>query len=137
LSGGKGQTSNKKVVCGKEKTYVNEKQKIVPHPLLEGRFSFNAITGLAKTDRNQNIIWGFNDNIVNFDKVLSMIGDKYIDEFSETVFENATLSKSPIIYLKNGNKIQEIYHKKFIRGKNGDYEFGSLESVEGITRLVA
>ena len=116
---------------------VGESNKIVPHPLLQGSFKFDAITGLANVSDNQKIIWGFDDNIVRLDAVLSKVSQDDQGKLLESVNSKELITQTPVIRLKNGNKIQEIFKKKFINGKNGDYEFGSFQGMEGVTRLVA
>ena len=120
-----------------KKAYVNGENKIVPHPQLQGRFQFDATSGLAKVDDNQKIIWGFDDNIVSIDTVVSLVEEADRYKLLESVHKREMITQSPIMKLKNGNKIQEVFQKKFIGGENGDYEFGSLEGMNGITRLVA
>jgi len=121
----------------KDKVIVGESNKIVPHPLLQGSFKFDAITGLANVSDNQKIIWGFDDNIVRLDAVLSKVSQDDQGKLLESVNSKELITQTPVIRLKNGNKIQEIFQKKFINGKNGDYEFGSFQGMEGVTRLVA
>ena len=121
----------------KENVIVGESNKIVPHPLLQGSFKFDAITGLANVSDNQKIIWGFDDNIVRLDAVLSKVSQDDQGKLLESVNSKELITQTPVIRLKNGNKIQEIFKKKFINGKNGDYEFGSFQGMEGVTRLVA
>tara|TARA_R110001583_G_C5411114_1_gene386811 strand:+ start:157 stop:591 length:435 start_codon:yes stop_codon:yes gene_type:complete len=120
-----------------KKVIVGESNKIVPHPLLQGSFKFDAITGLANVSDNQKIIWGFDDNIVRLDAVLSKVSQDDQGKLLESVNSKELITQTPVIRLKNGNKIQEIFQKKFINGKNGDYEFGSFQGMEGVTRLVA
>ena len=120
-----------------KKVIVGESNKIVPHPLLQGSFKFDAITGLANVSDNQKIIWGFDDNIVRLDAVLSKVSQDDQGKLLESVNSKELITQTPVIRLKNGNKIQEIFKKKFINGKNGDYEFGSFQGMEGVTRLVA
>ena len=86
---------------------------------------------------NQKIIWGFDDNIVRLDAVLSKVSQDDQGKLLESVNSKELITQTPVIRLKNGNKIQEIFKKKFINGKNGDYEFGSFQGMEGVTRLVA
>ena len=120
-----------------EKVYVNRQNKIIPHPRLRGSFKFDALTGLAELDANQKIIWNFPNNVVTLETVLSLVDDRDVDKFYEEINKKELITQSSVTRLKNGNKIQEIFQKKFIKGKNGDYEFGSFEGMKGMTRLVA
>ena len=118
-------------------TRFRQDKKIIPHPQLEGSFKFDFATGLAKVDQNQKIIWGFPDNIVSFDTVMSLVSDNDREQLFDSVLEKKIITESPVIELKNGNKIQEIFRKSFNGGKNGGYEFETIEKMEGVTRLVA
>ena len=118
-------------------TRLSKDKKIIPHPQLEGSFEFDFATGLAKVDQNQKIIWGFPDNIVSLDTVMSLVTHNHRDQLIESVLEKKIITETPIIELKNGNKIQEIFSKSFNGGKNGGYEFETIEGIEGVTRLVA
>lgn len=121
-----------------EKIYVDHRQqKIIPHPQLMGSFKFNAITGLATLDANQKIIWNFPHNVVSLETVLSLVDDRDRDTFNEQIHKREEITQTSVTRLKNGNKIQEIFQKEFMHGKNGDYEFASYKGIEGITRLVA
>ena len=119
------------------KACVNGENKIIPHPRLQGSFKFDALTGLAELDANQKIIWNFPNNVVSLETVLSLVDDRDVDQFHEQINKKELITQSSVIRLKNGNKIQEVFQKKFNQGKNGDYEFGSFQGMEGVTRLVA
>ena len=123
----------------KEKNVVNSQdlQKVVPHPGFQGMFDFDATKGIAEVSDNQKLIWGFDSTIVTLADVISHVEDDYLDSFLDSVYQKEDMTQSPKTLLKNGNTIQEIFMKNYTRGKNGDYEFSSMESMTGITKIIS
>jgi hypothetical protein len=91
--------------------------------LKNGKFTFNAITGVAKVDNTQCEIFGFKGSTISYDRVLEKIPGKFHDQFEETVHKKDRIVQTKIITLENGNKIREFYWKKY---HPEDYECRTL-----------
>ena len=80
------------------------------------------------------MIWGLQEPTIKFRDGLSLVDPKDRDLFLETVEKKALYTVSPILTLTSGNKMQQFYKKHY---HEEDYEYSSLLSIQGKTRLAA
>ena len=121
----------------KEAVNVHASNNLIPHPGFQGVFSFDATKGIAEVSDNQKLIWGFDSTIVTLGDVLARVEDEYLDSFLTSIYKKEDMTQSPKTLLKNGNTIQEIFMKNYNRGENGDYEYSSMESMNGVTKIIS
>lgn len=117
-----------------ELAFIKSQQKIIPFPTLAGKFFYDEKTGFAMPDEQQKLIWGFTNSKCSIMEVISKIESYSVSAFIESVTKKELFTETPTITLANGNQVKEEYIKTF---HPEDYEFLSLVSITGVTRLVA
>ena len=106
---------------------------VLTHPKFFGSFYFDATTGLARVNQNQQKIWGFETSIVPLDVVLRNVWSKQLDEFQDFIYKSEKLTRTSVIQLNNGNTIEELFVKIY---HPDDYECRSLIGMRGRTQIV-
>ena len=97
-------------------------------------FFFDATLVIVYPNKREMMIWGLQEPTIKFRDGLSFVDPKDRDLFLETVEKKALYTVSPILTLTSGNKMQQFYKKHY---HEEDYEYSSLLSIQGKTRLAA
>ena len=104
----------------------------MPKEYLLGSFCYDATKGIALPDPKQRLIWGFEEDEVTFQEVVTRVDPPCLSVFLESVTKKEAITETPTIKLKNGRQIKEKFHKVY---SPDDYEFASLLEIEGLTWL--